>query len=1498
MTKKVSKILLYSFLTFIVSVIVVATYTQTGAFRSNLRSALYEIIKNNLNASVYLGEISGNLVTGFTIDTVMIYVDNAPFIECGRIGVKYNILDVLDKDIRIDTLTIENPSVHLIRWQDSSWNVDHMSVSPASRDTTPTQWKISARKIRLINASFRLIDSTGEVNKSVVIDGRKSINYSNIVLKEMYLSAGASYSSESIRANIERLSFVAPKEQFTLLSLSADCLYSKDTARVSQVRIQTPHTTIKTSAEMTGVDLFSVSELTEFEHAPVRVTLEESDISTSDLQVFLPELYFLKGDVKLKGVFHGTFAQLNVQSLTASFGSTSLSLAGTVSNMHKPKELRLNIVSNNSSIYPPDVPQLLPYFGIPLYSRLGQVTLDFQFVGKPLDFVVISKVQSAAGTVTVDGELLITEDNLHYKGLLAGSRIDLEKIFDNADVASTLNTKAYIEGKGTSIEQLNTEARLEIDSSLFRGIPVSSAVVEVKAEEKTIDAEITLNSPDVNMRATALLDFRLAEPAYMLSARVRNLNLAPVLNDPYYTSRLSFDVSRAARSFNLLDGLSNTTVQILPSTFQQYRIDSSDVNIKVEVDSSNLRRISVRSPIADGELYGSFTFDGFLKALQRGVAHITRLYSYQRTVIDSTYEHRVNEQQRAATEEQSRNDIQYALTVKNLRPIAVFFKLPMMDAQAEMNGRLTGNAQTADFSGLVQMKRGMIESDSALIQFSGATLHYSLNDLPESSSDLPLPLLVELNLNADEINVNRTAFRNPKFFFTYNGQQGDYRIYSDIDTTISVAVEGGVFTREEEEELKISTLRVKYQGYNIQNYDTVFAYLNTDGISLDSALFTHRDQTLLLDGTYNFSGGIEAIAEIQNFSMQDLYYFSRSMEFRDQALSFGGTVSAKASAKGTIQDPALWVEINGEHLSFKQSQFGHFVGTMTYADKVAEVHAELHNMRDSAETRDIALSGKIPIDLRLTDVQDRSNLDGMDVTLKADNLQIAVLDPFVPEITLLNGVVKTDVRITGSLNQPLMTGTTQLSNCQWVLDMTGIMYETNGTVLLDGNKALFTDVAITNLLNDYPDGRMNVGGYIALKGFTPHEYHLSVRGELLVLHERSRTQGASFFGTLVASTGNDSLRFDGSFERSRVQGIVYVQQASLIFPPTQQAQSYSASLFNMVEFIDDTSKVVRDTVAVEALINHFQTVQTPLQNRQRTFLDGFGYNITIVTRGTVRVNMIFNANAGAYEELYAELDGKLTLSKAENGVQLKGTINVGNESKYTFYKTFNATGALTFDGDPQNPRLNIAATYEGTHCINSSLLKDDCIREEKVVVTLNITGTRLSPQVKLGLKTIDPTGKETVRSGDVENDAIAFLLTSSPGTPGKFRDELTAQDRNRISEQLTSTIGGTFLNSMLSGYVMEFITRNNIPYVKRVEVSDVGADPNINVRLELFDAIINAGGRVFSNINNTNISIQRPILGKENRNFMLEVEKKTENFTYSLESRTILSARIFYRFTF
>jgi len=1495
MTKKLSKLVGYSFLSILLALVLLAGYTQTGAFRSNVRSILFKMLEDNINGSVFIGELNGNIFNSFTIDTVMLYVDNAPFIQTGKVTVHYRIISLLRQKINIDSVTIEHPTVHLTRWKDGSWNVNRLSKSKTPPDSLPSPWIFVARKIQVQNGTFQLLDSTGRYDSAAFIEGRKSFNYSNLLLSSINLEAFAIYSSDNLEAKISHLSLAAPKEKFVLNKLALNCFYSKDSARVSGLSIETPRTKLSLSSHISGVDVFSVKDLAEFENAPVATTINESVVSCEDLQTFLPVLYFLKGNVHLKGAFQGTFQQLNVKNLNASFAKTDLHLSGAVSNIHQPKELRLNIVSQQSAINPPDVPELLPYFNIPLYQQLGLLTMDFQFVGKPLDFVVLSTVKSAGGTMTVDGQMVITEDNLHYKGVFAGRDVDLEKIFETPELASRLNTRAYIEGDGASIDKLNAEARIEIDSSIVRGIPVSSATLEAKAKAKTIDTDVSINSPEGKIHTAALFDFRKETPAYMLSARVRECNLASIFQDEYYASRISFDLNRAAQTFSLFDGASNTTVQILPSTFRQYSIDSAQAKMRVDVDSSGSRHVTFQSPVADGEMRGVFTFNGFLNTLQASARQFQKLYSYQRHVVDSTFAENVDVFTESA-ENQEDNNISFTVQAKNLRPIAIFFNAGMFDAQATVSGELRGNNQHAKLSCAAKLDRGMFFQDSTLIQARQTGLQFSLEDIPVLKHHY-FPLKVEMKIEGDEIAINRTSFHYPKINLQYNGLQGGYTLYTDVDTTMSAAVEGTIDIREGEERFLFSRLYTKYQGYELENNGDFSAVLSHKKITVDSAMFSRRDQTLLINGSFEFDGAVDVTAKAANFAANDLYYFNTSPEFKENALAFGGSFNAAVRLTGTVENPDYAVELNGEGISYRSVNFGRVSGVMVYKNLQASVKVEVSSGRDSAAKRDLYLEGIVPIDLRLVKAERRTAYEGLDAKLIASNLNISAFDPFIPELKDIKGNIRCDIAITGSLEKPLFKGTALLDSGYFVLEMTGISYLASGKLNIEHNKITFPEFAVTNLPKEYYNGRMKIGGDVALEGFSPKEYHLNASGELMVLQERSRTPGSNFFGTLVASTGKDSIRFDGTFEHSSISGTIFIQQASLTFPPTQQASTSSSSGFGRVEFIDDTSKAALDTSLAVSLTKFAEQVlsNSAPQSPQPTFTDGLNYDLTIITQGNVHVNMIFNANVGAYEELFAELNGKLTLTKDETGLHLTGTINVGSGSTYEFYKKFNATGSLTFVGDPQNPQLKILAEYEGTH-VKDPLKSNE---EEHVIVSLEITGTRLHPKVKLGLSTVDQTGKETARPGEVDNDAISFLLTSAPGTPGKFRDELTTQDRNKIGEQLYySTIGGTFINNMLSGAVMDFISKNNIPFVKRFEVSEVGADPSINVRVEVFDWVINAGGRVFSNINNTNFSIQRPVLGKENRNFMLEVEKKTENFNYSLESRTILSARLFYRFTF
>ncbi|MFA6467720.1 MAG: hypothetical protein WCW35_02410 [Bacteroidota bacterium] len=1496
MTKKASKIFLYSVASFLLVMGGLGLFTQTPMFRATLRSTLYNFLEKEVNANIYIGEINGNLITGFTVDTVMMYVDGAPFVESGTVTVQYDLLDILNDRITVDSLTIENPSVNLIRWKNGEWNVNRLSRSSTPPDTAESPLVVTAGSLRIINAQVHITDSTGAID-SLLFDrnGHRNINYSNIDLEKVNINIDGMYSSRELAADINHLSFISPKEKFMLTKLTAAVSRTRDKSILKDLIIETPTSRIECTARMDGIDVFSIGSVAELRSVHVGLNINPSNILANDIQIFLPSLDFLKGNVYFDGEMDGNFENLSVRKLNATFGKSVISLSGTVSNIHNPRELRLNVVSTNSTVNPSDVPALMPYFKIPEYAQLGMLTLDFQFVGKPLDFLAISKVRSAAGTVTVDGQMVITEENIHYKGILAGNNVNLEKVFASNEFLSRLNTRIFIEGEGTSMATLNSEATVEIDSSMIRNIAVNAAKVEVSAKEQKIQTDIFVRSPDGNITGKAFIDFHdEASPSYLLSASIDRLDLAPILKNDYYRSDLSFNIERSGTGLSLFDNPSDTRIDFSASNFKDMSFDSAQIVLQWLKDTLNNDHITVRSPVVDGTIRGKFTFADMVKGIQAHIAGISSLYAYQRMIVDTSYAGQQDSSSAVDSLLLQPSSITYDLTLKNLQPISVFFDFPRLELIGSARGTLSSDSAGVSSSGNIVLARGSYDDPSVPLNFNKADLNYSIQKIvPHRMTALNDSLSMKINFSSDKIDIKNTTLKFTTIGLDYSKQQGEFSVASDVDTTLAFSAQGSIGVTPIANTITFSDLYARYQGIDIRSATPFVTKISSNGIQIDSSLFIRRDEEISVRGKYSFDGAIMADATVKNFDLSDIFFVNTSQAFREQALALGGTIDMSATVAGTAESPIIIAQLEGRDISYRNSNFGDLNAALSYSKRRAGVKIEMNDASDSPVSQQFNLEGVVPIDLRFTDVEDRVNIEGMDLQITAGNLSSSVFDIFVPEIDQMKGRISGMVDLKGSLVNPIQIGQFQLDSGSFRLEMNGITYRVRGTIALDSQKILFPQFAITNLEDDYTEGRVDIGGHIQLKGFAPAEYHLTANGELLVLQDRSRAANQSFFGRLVGQTGPKGLRFEGTFERSRIIGDIIVQDAFLTFPPTQQATSLAAARFDDILFVDDTSKQMVDTAAVNKILQALLPVSS-LKKTERTFLDGFGYELTIETRGNVRVQMIFNANAGAYEELFAELNGKMVLKKDEIAQQLTGTINVGDGSNYKFYKEFKATGSLTFIGDPQNPQLNILAKYEGTHLVDPNETK-----EEKVVVSLEITGTRINPKIKIGLAKVDDNGREIPRVGDVENDAIAFLLTSSQNKPGQFREELSTYDRNRLGSQLTEAIGGTFINSLLSGLVNDFITKNNIPYVKRVEVRNVTSETDINTVLEVSDAVINIGGRVFTDVSNTNVSIQLPVLGKQNRNFIFEVEKKTENADYtSIQAKNILGARLFYRFTF
>ncbi len=1520
MTRKVSRILKYLSVSALVLLLAAAGFTQTTLFRQSVRSALYKFVASNLNASVYIGEIRGNLFTGISIDTLAMYVNNAPFVEARNIVVRYDPLPLWSKRAAIASVEIANPSVTLIRFSDSTWNVDRLSRKKAETDSLPSEWSVDVSSLRLKDAHFRLIDSTSSARAELPDSaGRRTFDFSNLDLRKLNVDLSGSIVGREQSVLVKNISFESPREGFSLNKLSVDFRHTPSKTEVRNLVANTSHSHIEFSAKVIGIDAFKVKDLAPLQYVSTEFAFSSTTIASEDLQRFLPSLGFLKGSVKLDCAVEGQLGNLQVKKLQASFNHSTIILAGTVFNLHKPRDLTLNVESKGTLISPSDVPTLLPYFHIPDYGSAGPLALDFHYVGKPLDFQVQAHASLPSGVLTVDGALDLTGEVMKYRGVFAGKGVDVGKILSASSLRSHLDFSGSVEGQGTSIDDFDSKMTVDVDSSQFSGIPVSRLRATVIAAHNTVSMAGSARSQRGEVSFESALSYGSSKgPSYSMSGTVSQFDLATVFHDEHYSSECSFTFD--ARGKNFLDETMTGDIRVAfsPSKFLTYAFDTARAEIHARFDSLGRRTVRLVSPVADASLEGTFTYGGLAGMIRSHLGGFRAAYENQRAVFDSTFiASHVDSASAAETtrvHSSQKNDIHYSFQLKNLEPLAIFLGTPLFSATGNVEGVLQGNEDTLSAEGSIAIRSGKysLKNDNLLVE--GCSVSYDFRNMTHDS------LLAATNgptmtmrLSASNVFVGSSYFRNGALDFLFHNRKATYALKAEKDSTIRIIVDGRAAISPQLYEFTFDNFSLRYQGYELNNVNRFFARLNSAGFTIDSTSFIHQDELLTLGGSLNYGGDIGAFVRLQNFTLSNIHHFGGSRDFRSSALLFGGTVDVHGVVTGTTEDPIIAAQLIATNVSYRGTEFGFVSGTASYANKNAAVSFQLPHGVQGADQAELLCTGSIPMDLAFSRVEHRFALPGMEMDIKANGFNISIIDPFIAEVDEMKGTLDGSIRCTGSLESPLFDGSMEFKNGEFLFPMNSMKYQAVGKIELNGNRLSLSAFSIKNLYEDFSSGKMEFGGYIALRGFVPDQYHLSARGELMVLQKTSLNSNQGVYGDVTASTGQDGLLFDGTYASSRLSGTIFLKQASLTFPPTRQSTNLYSTRFVNEVIVDDTSKQAPESFLGPNLLSLFRSKGDQHSGNETSFLDGLGYDLVIQTQGIVQVRMVFNAATG--EELFADLNGKLTLSKEGSNVRLTGTINVSEKSSYKFYKQFDASGTLTFTGRPDNPQLDIKATYRGTHVkVDLTAPKGQEVTQketapvqtEKVLVSLAITGTRYDPKIKIGLSIIDDNGNETERSGDVESDAISFLLTSTPSQSGKFREDLTNLDKQSIANSIGGPVGGSlisgFANSLLSGMMLDFLRANNINAVSNVEIQYSGGPPDLRISGAVGDAYWTFGGKVFSDINNANISLQWSlgsiVQSERLRNFMFEVNRKTDAFETSDFRRPTNGARIYYKFVF
>jgi len=1513
--KKLLKTIIYASLLLVLLLGLIAGLTQTQFFRDRLRAEALSRLNTLLHASVYLGPLTGNLVTGFSIEGITVHVDGKLFLSASRVDLQYNLIQIPGRTLSIRSLSLINPVVLLDRDRQGRWIFERM-IRPGPPDTASTNgrfdWFINVTSLQVFNGTIALVDSAALFSPRHGTPDTALVEYHQITLSDVNLTLGGSIGSEEKQLLIQDLSFVSSTPDFRLEHLSADIRVSPEEAVVREMVIRTNRSHLSLSCSLGETNLLGGLSLEELEEKPVALLLRAYELDLDEFKMFLPEVSFLHGPVSLTLKAGGTFGMLDIDTLDIRLRMSDLHLAGNFVSLHEPGDLFMAVRISNSFIYPGDVLRLLPEFGLPDLHSLGSVLVNLEYAGSPVDFVTSLDLRTEAGRVASPGFALAIggPGGLRYNGDVVVHDLDLAILLENDAFVSRLNADIHIEGEGTGLEGLHSMVQIQIDSSEFRGLPIDNSRIVARAVDQGVSGVVRFNLGDMESLLTAEFNTgRSRAPRFVVDGNVASLNLAHLFHDPRYDSDLT--MAMQVRGTGLTgDSLTlDAFFDLSSSRYGTYALDSGKIHLLLDHRDPQERMLEIESTVADISLRGTYDLEQMRDIVEFEAAHLGRAVSERYAAFAASAgplgdREMLEAKLRRLEEYDAPLDAAYEMAVKDLEVVAAVAGTRSFDGAAMLNGWIKGDHTGLALGGDLHVEEFFYGSaDSGILILDGQ----SRFDVKNLRSESPLEkMAADLTFRAGSILINRTAFDSLSGSVSYAGGEATYSAAGVFDGDLQFGVEGAAQLTEDSLGLGLSRLALAYREYGWAADPGVLISFLPTGARVEDVVLRRDMQVVRFDFSVAEGGVLEGKLEMERLDLNDLEYLLSREEWRPVREAFSGSGSVSVAASGTLDHPVFDASFWADDLAFRGIPAGRLEGRISYQDALIDLGVLLADPADSAEgIVRLSIEGTLPVDLALIDVQDRLPDRPLQMRIKAADFHMSTLDPLLATFNDVVGTLDCDVTLGGTLRKPAADGKIQVRDCLFLFVPNNIYYSFAGDFRTEGDRIRVVEATVGNVRGDERGrrlGQMRFTGDFSMKDLRPGEFDLWGTGDLLVVKQTTRTSELSVSGNLFVEIAEPGLHFTGSVAQSLVRGNLLIRNSSLVFPPTQ-APSLERLAFSIpVTMVDDTVTAEgseEESAAARYFGGAAARPRDATDDGTRTsFMDGLRYDLNIETSGgSTEIRMVFNPISG--EELVATLNGKFSIT--EDGRKWFGDLTV-DRAYYNFLKRFDAEGKIMFRGDLMNPALDIAARYRGTRVVRDSVAE----RTEDVIVTFTITGTRMEPKVEYSM-TIDEIDYLTYsgpKSNDIQSDAIQFIVY------GSF--PLTAAERSDVPSEVQKTVGLSILTgatSMLTGTLSEFL-RNQTGFINSVEFKyaargSITESADIRLSGVAWNGFWRYGGQILDDpLSNANFSLlysfdaifQDPSL----RNLMIELERRVEMTPGSQKSdlKRVNSARLFYRFSF
>ena len=357
--------------------------------------------------------------------------------------------------------------------------------------------------------------------------------------------------------------------------------------------------------------------------------------------------------------------------------------------------------------------------------------------------------------------------------------------------------------------------------------------------------------------------------------------------------------------------------------------------------------------------------------------------------------------------------------------------------------------------------------------------------------------------------------------------------------------------------------------------------------------------------------------------------------------SFNTTLSGKAGAP--VFDGSLLL-LNSR---FSGVPIDSLKAGFTYKRPQHELHLFARLISKNQEA--LLARGQVPlyVDLHNFHVSLPNSKDSLDADISSSDFNLQALNGFVmpKEIDNLQGLVNSKIHIGGTYRQPQAHGFLEVSNAG--VDVRPASIKLKNMAM---NLALDPDSLVLKMLHmESGNGKLNANGKVNLNGLQPGEFDISTTSDnFQIFNNRNYKAAISLDTKLKGTTAHPVLT-----------GNVKIDHAD-IYP--KQLSTNNVETVHLQPQKSDTTLAMYDSLRMD------MKVVAPR-------------NVWLRSRSS--------------PEMAIELTGNLQLQKKPNkSIQVFGDLSSRQGYVTQLGKKFTLnTGDLTFNGDPENPHLNIKTTY-------------------------------------------------------------------------------------------------------------------------------------------------------------------------------------------------------------